>query len=88
MKKPLDWYHSLIYANKERSEYTMEEKGSLDELLYQMYMKAEFFQFFFLGCSCCSKECRDRNLLFLPRKLLLRKAVRAWTELLQLELSG
>lgn len=40
MKKPLDWYHSLIYANKERSEYTMEEKGSLDELLYQMYMKA------------------------------------------------
>lgn len=40
MKKPLDWNHHLIYADKEREKYTMEKKGSLDELLHQMYMKA------------------------------------------------
>lgn len=40
MKNPFDWHHSLLYADKSREEYTMEKKGTLDHLLYQMYMVA------------------------------------------------
>ena len=40
MKKLFDWHHSLVYADKSRSEYNMDEEGSLDNLLYQMYMMA------------------------------------------------
>ena len=40
MKNPFDWHHSLLYADKSREEYTMEKEGTLDHLLYQMYMVA------------------------------------------------
>ena len=40
MKKLFDWHHSLVYGDKSRSEYNMDEEGSLDNLLYQMYMMA------------------------------------------------
>ena len=40
MKNLFDWHHSLVYGDKSRSEYNMDEEGSLDNLLYQMYMMA------------------------------------------------
>lgn len=40
MKNLFDWHHSLVYGDKSRSEYHMDEEGSLDNLLYQMYMMA------------------------------------------------
>lgn len=43
MKNPFDWHHSLLYADKSREEYTMEKEGTLDHLLYQMYMVAHDF---------------------------------------------
>lgn len=40
MKKPFEWHHSLLYADKPLEAYTISEKGSLDELLYRMYRSA------------------------------------------------
>lgn len=40
MIKPFEWHHCLLYGDKKREEYTMEEKGTLDEFLYRMYMVA------------------------------------------------
>ena len=40
MKQMFDWERNLIYRDKVRTEYTMDEVGTLDELLYRMYMVA------------------------------------------------
>lgn len=40
MIKPFEWHHCLLYGDKQREDYTMEEKGTLDEFLYRMYMLA------------------------------------------------
>lgn len=40
MIKPFEWHHCLLYGDKQRENYTMEEKETLDEFLYRMYMVA------------------------------------------------
>lgn len=40
MKQPFYWHHNLLYAEKSREAYTMEEEGTLDHLLYRIYMLA------------------------------------------------
>lgn len=40
MKQMFDWDRNLVYRDKVRTEYTMDEEGTLDELLYRMYMVA------------------------------------------------
>lgn len=39
MNNLLEWNHNQVDSDKNRSEYEMDEEGSLDNLLYRMYME-------------------------------------------------